>query len=106
MMVEYNLRASKPTDSQFWKGLMTVKHDFFQRGSFIVGNGQSSRFWEDTWLGDVPLANQYPLLYNIFHRKNVLVADILAQSPLNIEFRRTLTRYKWEAWLQIGRAHV
>ena len=63
-------------------------------GLFSIGNGQSTRFWEDMWLGDVPLAEQYPLLYNIIRRKNVLVADVLAQSPLNIEFRRTLTGNK------------
>lgn len=52
-------------DSPFWKGLMRVKTAFFNRGSFIVGNGMSTRFWEDTWLGDRPLAQQYPSLYNI-----------------------------------------
>ncbi|XP_047057289.1 uncharacterized protein LOC124663662 [Lolium rigidum] len=39
---------AKPTDSPFWKGLMEVKHEFFQRGSFKVGNGMAIRFWEDT----------------------------------------------------------
>jgi hypothetical protein len=55
----------KPTDSPFWKGIMRVKDDFFQRGSFIVRDDMKIRFWEDTWLGDTPLATQYPSLYNI-----------------------------------------
>jgi hypothetical protein len=54
--------TAKPTDSQFWKGLMRVKEDFFSRGSFKIGNGHMARFWEDTWLGDLPLAIQYPSL--------------------------------------------
>ena len=29
---------AKPTDSPFWKGLMSVKHEFFKRGCFNVGN--------------------------------------------------------------------
>ena len=78
---------------------MKVKDDFFQRGSFRVGNGQSTRFWEDTWLGDTPLADQYSMLYNVVRRKNVLVADVLAHIPLNIEFQRTLSGNKWDAWL-------
>jgi hypothetical protein len=93
--------TAKPTDSPFWKGLMGVKDDFFSRGSFTIGNGQQVRFWEDTWLGDSPLASQYPLLYNIVRRKNVLVADVLSNTPLNIEFRRTLTGNKWEAWIAL-----
>jgi hypothetical protein len=52
---------------------MRVKEAFFSRGSFALGNGKSVRFWEDTWLGDSPLANQYPSLFNIVQRKNVTV---------------------------------
>ena len=29
---------AKPTDSPFWKGVMGVKHIFFQRLSFVLGN--------------------------------------------------------------------
>jgi hypothetical protein len=49
----------------------------------------------------MPLVHQYPPLYNIVRRKNVLVADILSNASLNIEFRRTLTRNKWVLWLQL-----
>jgi hypothetical protein len=31
-------------------------NDFFDKGSFEIGNGISTRFWEDTWLEDTPLA--------------------------------------------------
>jgi hypothetical protein len=47
----------KPTNSPFWKGIMRGMNEFFQRGNFI-GDGMNTRFWEDTWLGDTPLANQ------------------------------------------------
>jgi hypothetical protein len=67
----------KPTDSPFWKGLMRGKEDFFNRGSFNVGNGEEIRFQKDTWLGNKPLAEQYPSLYNIVHRKQVTVANVL-----------------------------
>ena len=46
----------RPTDSPFWKGLMRVKSVFFYRTKFVVGTGTSTRFWEDTWLGETPLA--------------------------------------------------
>ena len=81
----------KPTDSQFWKGLMKVKEGFFKRGKFVVGNVEATRFWEDTWLGEVSLASQYPMLYNVIRQKNVLVADVLANSSVHVEFRRNLT---------------
>jgi hypothetical protein len=74
---------------------MMVKDDFFSRGYFKVGDGSSVRFWEDVWLGDTPLAQQYPSLFNLAQRKNVLVADVLRHVPLNISFRRFLSRNRW-----------
>ena len=91
----------KPSDSPFWKGILKVQIDFFSNGTFKIGNGQGTRFWEDTWLGDNPLSMQYPSLFNIVHHKNVLVADVLSYAPLNIEFRRALTGQKWTAWTHL-----
>jgi hypothetical protein len=78
---------------------MRVKEDCFTCGSFTVGDGISTRFWEDKWLGDVPLAHQYPSLYCIIQRKQVSMADVLCHSPLNIAFRRTLSGTRWQLWL-------
>jgi hypothetical protein len=91
----------KPTDSPFWKGLMRVKEMFFAHGIFKIGNGESVRFWEDVWLGDTSLAQQYPSLYNIVQQKHTLLADVLAQTPLNIAFRRSLVGNKWNRWLHL-----
>ena len=70
---------------------MRVKSDFFSRGHFIVGDGSTTRFWEDIWMGDASLAQQYPSLYNIVQQKNVTVANVLAHVPLHIELRRVYT---------------
>ena len=79
---------------------MKIKEEFFTRGYFKVGNGMNTRFWEDTWLGDTPLAQEYPMLYNVVHRKQVSVANVLSSSPLNITFRRSLTGNSWGKWLE------
>ena len=90
---------AQPTDSHFWKGLMRVKEDFFSRGSFVVGNGATTRFWEDTWLSNSPLMNQYPLLYNIVQHQHVSVHDVMHNAPpLNVGFRRALVGNKWDMW--------
>jgi hypothetical protein len=88
-------------DSPFWKGLMSVKNDFFKRGLFVIGDGQKTRFWEDTWLGTQPLADQYESLYNITRNKNATVAEVMGTVPLNISFRRTLSHDKWTSWLNL-----
>jgi hypothetical protein len=80
---------------------MNVKDEFLERGSFVVGNGLSTRFWEDTWLGDKPLAEEYPYLYNTAHHKNVTVAHVCGVGQLNIAFRRTLNGNKWDRWIHL-----
>jgi hypothetical protein len=92
---------AKPTDSPFWKCLMGVKDDCFQRGSFALGDGNGTRFWEDAWLGESPLASQYSTLYNIIRTKNVLVADVLSQVPLNTRLNGHLIGDKWDAWIYL-----
>ena len=80
---------------------MRVKAAFFNRTKFIIVDGNNTRFWEDTWLGDTPLALQYPSLYRIVQRRDALVATIMQSIPLNIQFRRVLVGDRWEAWLHL-----
>uniref|UniRef100_A0A453PKH5 Reverse transcriptase zinc-binding domain-containing protein n=1 Tax=Aegilops tauschii subsp. strangulata TaxID=200361 RepID=A0A453PKH5_AEGTS len=87
--------TARPNDSPFWKGLMRTKDLFFRRTKFILGNGMTTRFWEDTWLGETPLATQYPSLYNIVQRKELYVGIVLQSTPLNIQFRRSLVGDRW-----------
>jgi hypothetical protein len=68
---------------------------------FKVGNGTSVRFWEDVWMGHLPLSQQYPTLYNMVQHKNVLISTVLATAPLNISFRRGLNDKKWLQWMHL-----
>ena len=82
--------TKKPTNSHFWKGLMNVKDTFMSFGSFKVKYGSQTHFWMDTWLGNQPLKDKFPLLFNIVRRKQNSVARVLALALLNISFRRNL----------------
>jgi hypothetical protein len=95
--------SGKPTDSPFWKGLMRVKEKFFNCGNFVIGRGDTVRFWEDTWLGDSPLAHQYPSLYGIVQRKHVMIDTVLNSTPINVSFRRRITGSKWLSWIHLCR---
>lgn len=93
----------RPADSPFWKGLVRVKASFFNRTKFVVGNGTSTRFWEDTCLGETPLAILYSSLYSIVQRIDAYVATVLQSNPLNIQFMRMLVGQRWELWLHLMR---
>ena len=80
---------------------MEIKEQFFQRGKFQINNGEQTRFWEDLWLGNKPLMQQYPSLYNIVRRKNQTVASVLSAIPLNISFWRALVGDKLRLWHEL-----
>jgi hypothetical protein len=54
----------KPGDSHFWARLIATKKFFFRLGSFSIKDGSEIRFWEDKWLGNTSLREQYPTLYS------------------------------------------
>ena len=93
--------TKKPTDSHFWKGLMKVKDTFLSLGTFKVKDGSQTRFWFDTWLGNKPLKDKFPALFNIVRRKQDSVASVLASAPLNISFRRNLVGRNLLDWLRM-----
>jgi hypothetical protein len=93
--------TKRPTDSHFWKGLMNVKDSFLSFGSFRVKDGSQTRFWMDTWLGNQPLKDKFPSLFNIVRRKQDPVATVLASVPLNIYFRRNLEGRNLRDWHRI-----
>jgi len=46
-------KCSRTGGSQFWRGIQKVKDCFYMGASFSVGNGENTRFWIVTWLGEV-----------------------------------------------------
>ena len=80
---------------------MKVKSSFFMRGSFEIGNGQSTSFWEDTWLGNTPLMVQYLSLYRIVRHKFVTIKQVLGQENPDISFRRDLLGTRLTAWNEL-----
>ena len=48
----------------------------------MIKDGSQVRFLEDSWLGNSPLRDQYPKLYNIVRKKQDTVADVLIGNKL------------------------
>ena len=88
----------KPGDSHCWAGLMQTKNLFFRFGSFLIKDGSEIRFWEETWLGNAPLKDQYPALYNIARNKSDTIAVVSGISPLNVSFWRDIIGARLASW--------
>jgi hypothetical protein len=90
---------SKPGDSHFWQGLMEVKKFFWPCCKIIVGNGESTRFWEDHWLRDQPLSETFPNLYLVSLDQNITVKEVSLMGVRGLRFRRAHVGVRREQWM-------
>jgi hypothetical protein len=65
---------------------------------FLIKDGSQIRFWEDSWLGNSPLREQYPALYSIVRRKSDTIALVMATAPPDVTFRCDLIGPRLAAW--------
>jgi hypothetical protein len=71
---------------------------FFRLGTFCIKDGSEIRFWEDKWIGNATLCEQYPALYSIVHHKGDTIAKVMETSPPNVTFRRDLSGQRLVSW--------
>ena len=43
--------------------------------TFTLGDGRNILFWEDVWVGDIPLRLEFPNLYEYSYNKNCVVSE-------------------------------
>jgi hypothetical protein len=60
---------------------MAMKKHFFLFRSFLIKEGSGICFWEDKWLGNITLQEQYPALYRIVYHKGDTIASVMESSP-------------------------
>uniref|UniRef100_A0ACD5YIW8 Uncharacterized protein n=1 Tax=Avena sativa TaxID=4498 RepID=A0ACD5YIW8_AVESA len=69
---------------------MATKKHFFHFGAFEINDGSQIRFWEDKWLGQTSLSEQYTVLYSIIKHKGDTISIVMEDYPPNVSFRRSL----------------
>jgi hypothetical protein len=74
---------------------MATKSKFFRFRHFLIKDGSQIMLWEDKWLDNAPLREQYPSLYNIVL---CTIAKVMSTSPLVVTSRRDLIRQRLVAW--------
>jgi hypothetical protein len=68
---------------------------------FEIGNGENARFWEDRWVNDRALKDDFPRSYNLCFDKNKSVKYMFDKGLGNVNFRRTLYGDSLEQWEHI-----
>ncbi|KAE8704873.1 hypothetical protein F3Y22_tig00110435pilonHSYRG00103 [Hibiscus syriacus] len=98
--------------SWIWKG---VVKNFFNSDDFgeclkrnmrlKAGKGEDVQFWNDVWLGDVPLKSLFPRLYVLSINKSGKVKEFRVNNASgwvwDIQMRRNLADWEVEQWMQL-----
>lgn len=63
-----------------WKGIRKGWDQFRRYISFDIGNGETVRFWDDKWCGDIELRRALPGLYNIAINKEEKVSSVMQRN--------------------------
>jgi hypothetical protein len=88
-----------PCSSYFWQGLMGVNPIFQQFAKRVMKDGKKTLFWGDNWVNNIPLATQFPRLYNLAFKKCLTVYTVKQEGWGLVRFRRMLygkTLAQWE----------
>ncbi|RVX04974.1 hypothetical protein CK203_019305 [Vitis vinifera] len=59
-----------------WKGIRKGWEEFSLRTRIHIGNGRSTRFWWDIWVGDSKLKDMFPQLFRMATNNSTVVADL------------------------------
>lgn len=75
---------------------MKVKNEFWKFIRFNLGSGQEIKFWEDVWVGESPLKEEFSGLFSLVTGKKATAADSFdfEGSVWNPRFRRNI--FYWE----------
>jgi hypothetical protein len=77
---------------------MPAKNYFFRLGSFSSKDGSEIRLWDDRWLGNTILHEQYLTLNNIVRHKSDTITKVMETSPPNVMLRRDLSGQRLVSW--------
>jgi hypothetical protein len=75
-----------------------TKKYFFPFGSFLIKDGLEIRFWEDRWLDNTTLREQYSSLYGIVCSKSDNITKLLESSPPYLTFKKYLVGPRLALW--------
>ena len=82
-----------------WKDIRKGWEEFSIRTRIHIGNGRSTRFWWDIWVGDSKLKDMFPQLFRMATNNSAVVADLWGRQGgggggWEVHFRRPF--HDWE----------
>lgn len=101
----WRIRNVSRRASCFWKGVFSVADAFDSHIRYRPYSGEDILFWKDKWLGEVPLAFQFPVLFSFTANKEAYVKECFHLTQHKVvwgpEFRKQLEDWMVEDWVSL-----
>jgi hypothetical protein len=62
---------SRFNDSPYWKALLKVKDTYIVGRKVVPGNGDTCRLWKDPFVNNIPLCEQFPILFYLCQSQDI-----------------------------------
>jgi hypothetical protein len=87
--------------SPFWHSIHKIKNLFRLGVKFHPGTDSKISFWNDLWVGEVPLRVRFPALFQKSYDSDLSIAQAYSEEGWRIPFRRSLDQNDLQAWREL-----
>lgn len=95
---KYNSHTPLTNMSCFWREVTKLRYIGRLSCTFQIGNGQTVKFWTDTWYSECPLSTIYPHLFELCSNPFVCVQEVIESRGTMLRFRRNLHGILLSEW--------
>jgi hypothetical protein len=74
----------------FGKEILSLRDIFYKYCKSFVGNDLNTSFWKNIWIGNMPLSDQFPVLFDLAYDKDISVNTVVASNFEALTFRRRI----------------
>jgi hypothetical protein len=72
------------------KKILSLRDNFYKFCKTVVGNGKKTSFSKSTWIGNLSLSVQFPILFYLAYEKDITVNNVLTSNFEALTFRRRI----------------
>jgi hypothetical protein len=92
--------TSRFNDSPCWKSILKVKDTYLAGRMVMLKNGNITRLWKDSIMGEQPFCDQFPVLFNLCQVQDCTIKSC-REANFVIPFRRRLRGELMDHWQYI-----
>ncbi|WMV19115.1 hypothetical protein MTR67_012500 [Solanum verrucosum] len=90
-----------PYGTGVWKAIRKLWEVFYSNATLKVGSGEHIQFWKDTWLGNIPLMNVFPRIFQIASNPDSTISQCWEGNTWNVTLRRNLNDWELEEFMAL-----